>query len=77
MPNSRNARVSAGGSPRSRRSNLVVILTPSLANYFGLLRSGALERAVMLVAVPLWFLSLRTAWRARLFERFLYVDDLE
>jgi cation-transporting P-type ATPase E len=54
---------------------LVVILTPTLANYFGLLRAGGLERDVMLVAVPLWFLSLRTAWRAKLFERFLSVDD--
>jgi hypothetical protein len=49
---------------------MVVILTPTLANYFGLLRGGGLERDVMLVAVPLWFLSLRTAWRAKLFERF-------
>ena len=56
---------------------MVVILTPALANYFGLLRAGGLERDVMLVAVPLWFLSLRIAWRAKLFERFLSVDDLE
>ncbi len=56
---------------------MVVILTPALANYFGLLRAGDLERDAMLVAVPLWFLSLRTAWRAKLFERFLSVDDPE
>jgi hypothetical protein len=56
---------------------MVVILTPTLANYFGLLRAGGLERDVMLVAVPLWLLSLRTAWRTKLFERFLSVDDLE
>ena len=56
---------------------MVVILTPALANYFGLLRAGGLERDVMLVAVPLWFLALRTAWRTKLFERFLSVDDIE
>jgi len=56
---------------------MVVILTPTLANYFGLLRAGELERDVMLVAVPLWFLALRTAWQTKFFERFLSVDDLE
>ncbi len=56
---------------------LVVILTPSLANYFGLLRAGGLERDAMLVTVPLWFLALRTTWRAKLFERFLSMDDIK
>lgn len=56
---------------------LVVILTPALANYFGLLRAGELERDAMLVAVPLWFLALRATWRLKLFERFLSVYDPE
>jgi cation-transporting ATPase E len=56
---------------------LVVILTASLANYFGLLRAGGLERDAMLVTVPLWFLALRTTWRAKLFERFLSMDDIK
>jgi hypothetical protein len=29
----------------------------------------------MLVTVPLWFLSLRTIWRAKLFDRLLTVGD--
>ncbi len=38
--------------------------------YFGLLRVGDLERDAMLVTVSLWLLALRTAWLAKLFERF-------
>ena len=56
---------------------IVVIRTPDLANYFGLLTPGGPELPIILVMTPLWFLTLRTVWRAKLFERFLALDDLE
>jgi hypothetical protein len=52
---------------------IVVLVTPVFANYFGLVTPGGPERQVMLVTLPLWFLSLRTIWRTKLFERFLAV----
>jgi hypothetical protein len=54
-----------------------VIRTPDLANYFGLLTPGGPEFRIILVIMPLWFLILRLIWRAKLFERFLSVEDLE
>ncbi len=56
---------------------VVVLVTPITANYFGLVTPGVRgpEIRVMLVTVPLWFLSLRTIWRAKLFDRLLTVGD--
>jgi cation-transporting ATPase E len=56
---------------------IVVLVTPITANYFGLVTPGVRgpELKVMLVTVPLWFLSLRTIWRAKLFDRLLTVED--
>jgi cation-transporting ATPase E len=56
---------------------IFVIRTPDLANYFGLLTPGGPEFRIILVIMPLWFLILRLIWRAKLFERFLSVEDLE
>ena len=56
---------------------VVVLVTPVTANYFGLVTPGVQgpELKVMLVAMPLWFLILRTIWRAKLFDRLLMVGD--
>jgi cation-transporting ATPase E len=55
----------------------VVLVTPVTANYFGLVTPGIQgpELKIMLVTLPLWFLSLRTIWRAKLFDRLLTVED--
>ena len=56
---------------------VVVLITPITANYFGLVTPGPQgpELKVMLVTLPLWFLSLRTIWRAKLFDRLLTVGE--
>jgi cation-transporting P-type ATPase E len=56
---------------------IVVLVTPVTASYFGLVTPGARgpELKVMLITLPLWFLSLRTIWRAKLFDRLLTVGD--
>jgi cation-transporting P-type ATPase E len=56
---------------------VVVLVTPITANYFGLVTPGPQgpELKVMLITLPLWFLSLRTIWRAKLFDRLLTVED--
>jgi cation-transporting ATPase E len=56
---------------------VVVLVTPITANYFGLVTPGVQgpELKVMLVTLPLWFLILRTIWRAKLFDRLLSVGD--
>lgn len=54
---------------------LVVLATPVLANYFGLVTPGGPEPKIMLLTLPIWFLSLRAIWRAKLFEPFLAVDE--
>jgi cation-transporting ATPase E len=56
---------------------VVVLVTPITANYFGLVTPGPQgpELKVMLITLPLWFLSLRTIWRAKLFDRLLTVGD--
>ena len=48
-----------------------------MANYFGLVMPGPQgpELKVMVIALPLWFLSLRTIWRAKLFDRLLTGGD--
>jgi hypothetical protein len=56
---------------------IVVLVTPVFANYSALVTPGAPERQVMLLTLPLWFLSLRTIWRTKLFERSLAVGDRE
>jgi len=56
---------------------IVVLNTSALANYFGLVTPGGPESRVMLVTLPLWFLSLRTIWRMKLFDRLLSVDASE
>lgn len=50
---------------------LFVARTPTLASYFGLVTPGGPEPLMLLIALPLWFLTLRTIWRAKLFERLL------
>ena len=54
---------------------VVVLFTPVTASYFGLVTPGGPEGKVMLVTLPLWFLILRTIWRAKLFDRLLTVGD--
>jgi cation-transporting P-type ATPase E len=56
---------------------VVVLYIRPMANYFGLVTPGpeGPELKVMLVTVPLWFLCLRTIWRAKLFDRLLTVGD--
>jgi cation-transporting ATPase E len=56
---------------------VIVLVTPITANYFGLVTPGVRgpELRVMLVTLPLWFLILRTIWRAKLFDRLLTVQD--
>lgn len=54
---------------------VVVLVTPVTANYFGLVTPGGPEGKVMMVTLPLWILSLRTIWRAKLFERLLTVGE--
>jgi cation-transporting P-type ATPase E len=56
---------------------VVVLITPITASYFGLVTPGVRgpELRVMLVTLPLWFLILRTIWRAKLFDRLLTVGD--
>ncbi len=56
---------------------VVVLIIPITANYFGLVTPGPQgpELKVILITVPLWFLSLRTIWRAELFDRLLTVGD--
>src|SRR6185295_15418326 len=58
---------------------VVVLVTPITANYFGLVTPGTRgpELKVMLVTVPLWFLSLWAIWRTKLFDRFLALDSGE
>lgn len=50
---------------------VVVLYVPVTANYFGLLTPHGPEWEVYAVALPLWFLTLRTLWRHRLFPRML------
>ncbi|HEX5690055.1 MAG TPA: HAD-IC family P-type ATPase [Roseiflexaceae bacterium] len=56
---------------------VVVLVTPVTANYFGLVTPGwrGPELRVLLVTLPLWFLILRTIWRAKLFDRLLTVGE--
>ena len=48
-----------------------VILTPVLANYFGLFLIRPGVAMVLVVAIFLWVFALRTLWRTRAFDRFL------
>jgi cation-transporting ATPase E len=52
-----------------------VLYIRPMANYFGLVTPGGPEPQVMLITLPLWFLSLRMIWRAKLFDRLLTVED--
>jgi cation-transporting ATPase E len=56
---------------------VIVLIVPTTANYFGLVTPGIRgpEIRVILITVPLWFLILRTIWRAKLFDRLLTVAD--
>ena len=56
---------------------MVVLVLPATASYFGLVTPGPQgpEWKVMLITLPLWFLSLRTIWRLKLFDRLLAVGD--
>ncbi|GAB3715025.1 HAD-IC family P-type ATPase [Mariniluteicoccus flavus] len=53
---------------------MVVLHVEVTANYFGLLTPHGPEWKVYAVAFPLWFLTLRTLWRHRLFPRMLGLD---
>ncbi|GAB3623119.1 HAD-IC family P-type ATPase [Mariniluteicoccus endophyticus] len=53
---------------------LVVLHVEVTASYFGLLTPHGPEWEVYAVAVPLWFVTLRTAWRHRLFPRMLGLE---
>ncbi|RRR65831.1 MAG: HAD family hydrolase [Candidatus Viridilinea halotolerans] len=50
---------------------LFVVRVPTLASYFGLVTPGGPEPLMLLLTLPLWFFTLRTIWRAKLFERLL------
>lgn len=58
---------------------VVVLVTPVTANYFGLVTPGIQgpELKIFVITVPLWFLILRTIWRAKLFERLITVGEKE
>jgi cation-transporting ATPase E len=55
---------------------MIVINNANLAGYFGLLMPSPPVYMALAVAVPLWFFTLRTIWRGRLFERLLGVNEL-
>lgn len=55
---------------------MLVINDPDTAGYFGLLRPAPPLYFALAAAVPLWFLTLRTIWRGRLFERLLGVNEV-
>ena len=55
---------------------VAVLNIDAVANYFGLVTPGhGPEWLVYAVALPVWFLLLRTIWRRRWFERVLGLDD--
>jgi hypothetical protein len=55
---------------------IIVLYTPTLANYFGLVTPGGREWAIPgLIAA--WFFVLRTIWRRKWFERVIAVYDDE
>lgn len=55
---------------------MIVIHHPDLAGYFGLLMPIPPDYVALGIALPLWFFTLRTIWRRRLFERLLGVNEL-
>jgi cation-transporting P-type ATPase E len=54
---------------------LIVLRTPTLASSFGLITPNGPEPIAILVTLPLWFFTLRTIWRTRLFERIVAIDS--
>lgn len=55
---------------------MIVINNSDLAGYFGLLMPSPPVYMALAVALPLWFLTLRTIWRRQIFERLLGVNEL-
>lgn len=53
---------------------LVVLYVPTTASYFGLVAPGGPELKFFAILLPIWFLTLRTIWRGRYFERLVTVD---
>ncbi|HYH29458.1 MAG TPA: HAD-IC family P-type ATPase [Pseudonocardia sp.] len=53
-----------------------VLFVPALANYFGLTGPAAPVFTAVLPALVLWFAALSTAFRMRLLDRILGLDDL-
>ena len=54
---------------------LLIMLVPSLREFFELTLLGALDYALIALAVALWAIILRFIWRRRLFEWWLGIDD--
>ena len=72
-------------SPDRRPALLVVVLvvvfaavlfTPALSNYFGLTGPALPVFTTVLPALVLWFAALTAAYRFRLLDRVLGIDDL-
>lgn len=55
---------------------VAILLVPGLRRFFDLAPLGLRDAAIIGAALLLWAFLLRLVWRARLFERFLRLDDL-
>lgn len=55
---------------------VVILLVPELRRFFDLAPLGLRDAAIIGAALLLWAFLLRLVWRARLFERFLRLDEL-
>jgi cation-transporting ATPase E len=53
-----------------------ILLVPGLRRFFDLAPLGLRDAAIIGAALLVWAFLLRLVWRARLFERFLRLDDL-
>lgn len=54
---------------------IIVLYTPLLANYFGLVTPGGPEKLIITGLLVVWFFVLRTIWRRKWFERIISIDD--
>ena len=53
----------------------IIWTVPSLGSFFGILHKPERVTFIILGAVVVWFFLMRTIWRARLFDRFLGLDQ--
>jgi cation-transporting ATPase E len=55
---------------------LAVLFVPALYSYFGLTEGNSFVLTVVLVALVPWFVALSAAYRFRLLDRVLGLDEL-